>query len=82
MIFLYIPADDESVDPMYEMRLNNYAQTGIHIQCAGAYGGGYMVNECGGEGADFWLRHIADVRTLAKAKAIAIAYYEKRKQAA
>jgi hypothetical protein len=82
MIFLLQPADDDSVDAEYELRKPDYSETGITIQDGRAYGGRWSVNEHGGEGDDFWVRHIREFRSLKEAKAFALAYYSQAKKAA
>lgn len=49
--FVFNRASDDSVDSEYVLLAN----TSVTIQCA-PYAGGYVVNDHGGEGADFWCR--------------------------
>lgn len=76
MIFLLQPVDPfEPVDPEYEMRNHDYSPTNVSIQDATSYGGGYVVNRYGGEGADFWMEQVRVCKTLDHAKAVAVRTY-------
>lgn len=75
MIFLKQPADPfDCVDPSWEVRRDDYSETGIEIQDASAYLGRYCVNEYSGEGDSFSMRTLAMLPTLKAAKAFALTH--------
>jgi hypothetical protein len=77
--FKYHPAEDESVDAEYILTFNG-ADTGISIQVC-TYGGGYAVNaveQKTGVPDSFTMCHLGEVRTLTRAKQLAVEQFTKR----
>ena len=80
LTFVRVPGDQDS-DPCFEMRTPDGRWTGISIQDASAYGGGYIVNRYGDEcpesplTGDYYLEDCGTFRTLDVAKARAAGLY-------
>jgi hypothetical protein len=71
------PAEDTSVDPEHQLRCGKY-DTGISVQDATSYDGGYAVNETGGSGDEVWVALLSTHRTLKAAKAAAEKHFSGR----
>ena len=77
--WIFIPAEDESVDPSWDMKTPTYQNTNLSIQDGRSYGGGFSVNEYQYENGDLVsMVSRGEFRSLKSAKAKAEFIFDNR----
>jgi hypothetical protein len=81
LTFVRTPAE-AGVDPGWDVHTDTGIYTGLSIQDATSYGGGFGLNEYGGsiEKGDFWMRTISMHASKQAAKMAATRYWRAQNQ--